>query len=153
MIIYWRAGISSKETTMRVVLVTALIVAISGSAAAGARAGSSDAKVANEARLSKSLQGLTPGKEQNCINVGPGPTRFSSEVIGDVILYKSSRRLVYRNNTAGGCERGAVGHALVSLNAGTQLCVGQIIVTRNVIGGFDSGSCALGRFVPYTPTK
>lgn len=126
-----------------------IVLVLLAGCAADARTTDRAAKEAadNAAKLAKALDGLTPGDPQLCIP--QTLTRYNTEVIGDTILYKVNRRLIYRNATTGGCERAAYGDTLVSQNSGSQLCKGQIIATVNFTTRYNSGSCALGQFVPY----
>lgn len=102
----------------------------------------------NEAKLTRALHGLTPGEPVSCIAQFRG--RYSTEVIGDVILYKVNRRLVYRNDTRGGCDSRNAGNALVSQNFESRICRGLIVRSVDLYTGIESGSCSLGTFTPYT---
>lgn len=95
--------------------------------------------------LQKELAGLTPGKPTSCIN--QYPTR-QVKAYGPTILYKVSNSLIYRTDTAGGCEQ--VGRdVLVTQSFTGQLCRGDIARTIESAGGFQTGSCSIGDFVPY----
>lgn len=130
---------------MRILLITALM--LTGICAADARKPARDEAAENDAKLAKALTGLTPGAPQNCIGQGLG--RFQTQVIGNTILYKSGRKLVYRNDTTGGCEKAGFGDALVSRNSTAEICNGQIIRTFDFASRITTGSCSLGKFVPY----
>ena len=128
-------------------LIIAAALALSGSAAIAGNSYDADREARDAAKLDKALAGLTPGKPVSCISMG---TRsYTTQTIGRTILYKDSRRLVYRNDTSGGCEGTAGRDSLVSQNYGTQLCRGQYVRAVDLRIGYESGSCALGDFVPY----
>jgi hypothetical protein len=100
-----------------------------------------------QAKLERALRGLQPGVPQNCVR---------SDRISDVrgfdgeILYVEGRGKVWRNKTAGSCNGLAYGDILVTRTIGRQYCSGDIVQTRSPLGGNWTGSCSLGKFVPYT---
>lgn len=98
-------------------------------------------------KLDKALAGLTPGKPVACIS--QFPSKALTVISNDVVLYKVSSRLTYRNDLIGGCSGLTSGDALVTVSSNTQLCRGDIARTANLMVGFQTGSCALGDFVPY----
>lgn len=102
---------------------------------------------ADEALIAKELAGLSSGPPQSCIPLGRD--EFRTRAIGKTILYRVNRRLVYRNDTLGGCDDRQNVRALVSDNVGPQLCKGQIIQSVDLLSGFNRGACALGEFIPY----
>ena len=97
-------------------------------------------------KLAKELAGLVPGKPATCINQFP---QQQSSGYGATILYRVSRNLVYRSETAGGCEGIARGDILVTRTSGGQLCRGDIAQTLDQSSRFPTGSCSFGEFVPY----
>ncbi|SFO08122.1 hypothetical protein [Sphingomonas sp. OK281] len=97
-------------------------------------------------KLAKELAGLVPGKPETCINQF---TQKQSSGYGPTILYRVSRRLVYRTETAGGCEGIARGDILVTRTPSGQLCRGDIAQTLDQSSRFPTGSCSFGAFVPY----
>lgn len=87
-----------------------------------------------------------PGKPQSCID----PFRFSNSTrVGDTILYKSSGREIYRNDTSGGCGGLRRGDTIVTRSFSGQLCRGDIIRTVDLPSRIPTGSCVFGDFVPY----
>ena len=115
---------------------------------AGARTPNQASEAARNAdRLSQALAGLTPGKPQLCIF--QNRQHFQTIAIGDTLLYKANSKLVYRNDTTGGCDRAAHGDAIVTRNVDSQLCSGQIVTTVDFVIGRETGSCSLKQFVPY----
>ena len=133
----------------RFVIASLALIACGGAAPApGSNSAESNS---DEARIAKALVGFTPGKPVNCIQQFR-PT-YSTEAIGDSILYRFNNRLIYRNKTSGQCDNGHRIDALVLRNFGPQLCRGQIIQTVDTLSGFETGSCVLGDFTPYTKAK
>lgn len=99
-----------------------------------------------EAKLATALSGLTPGQPQDCL---PNTRNASTERYGDTILYRFSRTLIYRNDTSGGCYGLDRGDTIVTSTPSSQLCSGDIAHTVDLRGAGESGSCSLGKFVPY----
>ncbi len=97
-------------------------------------------------KLAKELAGLVPGKPTSCISQFP---QKQSAGYGATILYRASRNLVYRSDTAGGCEGIARGDILVTQTPTGQLCRGDIARTFDQASRFPTGSCSFGDFVPY----
>lgn len=97
------------------------------------------------AELDKALEGLEPGKPQQCVE-----TRFTTgtQRIGDTILYGSSRRMLYRVDTSGGCRLDD-DDIIVTKVFGSQLCSGDLIQTVSRTGRFLTGSCTFRQVVPY----
>ena len=99
-------------------------------------------------RLQKELARLTPQQPVDCID-----TRFrnvSLEAIGTKLIYRESRDRMYVSETAGGCVNVARGDALVTRQFGPRLCRGDIATTVDRAARFQTGSCAIGPFTPYT---
>ena len=122
---------------------------------AGTAAVSSDHGVArkmaeNQAKLDKALAGLVPGKPQQCLEARDAA---GTERIGDTILYKQSRKLIYRADTNGGCHGLDRGDAIVSQQFGSQLCAGDPIRTVDLLSHIPSGVCTIRSFVPYRAPK
>ncbi len=104
-----------------------------------------------DARLQKALAGLTPGKPQHCIRLRDANVTQSFENGKGTLLFKVSRKLIYRNDTRGSCSGIGRDRALVTrIFGGTQLCRGDIAESADLVAGFTGGSCAMGDFVPYT---
>lgn len=129
-------------------LILPALLLIGGSAALSADDRGYRAREAAQDRveLDKQLAGLVPGKPQSCIE----PYRLNdTSRVGDTILYKASRREIYRNDTSGGCFGLRRGDAIVTKSYTGQLCRGDIVQTVDLISHFPSGSCSFGEFVPY----
>ncbi len=105
----------------------------------------------NEARMERALKGLKPGKPVDCIaQLRP---RYTTEAIGDAILYKINNKLIYRNDTTGGCAPQNRYDAIIVRNFGARLCRGNIVSTFDTQAGVEIGGCSLGTFTPYTKAK
>lgn len=117
-----------------------------------ASSASRDARYAKEdARLEKELAGLTPGKPQNCIHLRDANGTQSFENGKGTLIFRVSRKLVYRNDTQGSCNYIGRDRALVTRIFGSnQLCRGDIAHSADLVAGFVGGSCAMNDFVPYT---
>lgn len=135
---------------MRRVILFAVLFAAGSSAAPSEQAHSDERTRANEAKLAKLLNGYVAGPAQDCLPIQR--SQFRTKGVGDTLLYSANRNMIYRTETQGcsGVERG---DALVTYNYSTQLCRGQIATTVDTIGRFQTGSCALGAFVPYRRVK
>lgn len=103
--------------------------------------------LSEEAKLAKALAGLTPGKPQRCVR-----SDRITEMRGfeGEILYVAGRNKVWRNKTSGSCDGLRRGDIAVTKMIGPEYCSGDIVQTRTQTGGFITGSCSLGEFVPYT---
>lgn len=101
--------------------------------------------------LEKELAGKEEGKPVTCISQRP-QTSFRA-ISDNVLLYKVSSRLIYKNEVLGTCSGLTRGSALVTQVYGSQLCRGDIARTVDFTVGIPTGSCALGDFVPYTKSK
>lgn len=98
--------------------------------------------------LDKALAGLQPSPPITCLP--PQAGTVASRAYGKTILYKVSNRLIYRNDTTGGCENMARGDILVSVQYQGSACQGDIARTVDPTSRFQTGSCALGPFVRYS---
>ena len=129
----------------RFVLPAMLLVA--GSAALSADDGyRAKQEARDQAALAKALAGMTPGKPTSCID----QRRITeTQRIGDTILYKYSRRELYRADTNGGCFGLRRGDAIISKTYSGQLCSGDILSTVDLVTHMNSGSCTVREFVPY----
>ncbi len=106
-----------------------------------------------EARdLAKALDGKVAGEPVSCI---PADRNSNLRALGDnTLIYRINRNLVYRNTLSNACNGLSMGDTLVLERFSSQYCRGDIARVVNLQSGFQSGSCALGDFVPYrTPGK
>lgn len=116
-----------------------------------ASSASRDARYAKEeARLEKALAGKVAGKPVSCIRLRDAQGTESFDNDKGTILFKVSRKLVYRTDTTGGCRDIGRTNALITRSfSGGQLCRGDIATSADLVAGFSAGSCAMNDFVPY----
>ncbi len=102
-------------------------------------------------RLQKELDGKVPGEKVSCISRF-GNISFTA-ISDEVLLYRASSKLVYKNRLIGRCSGLSWGDTLVVRTYGSQYCRGDIAHTIDLPTGISRGSCALGDFVPYSTPK
>ena len=100
-----------------------------------------------QAAFDKELAGLTPGAPTSCVPFTY--SQLSTKAYGRTLLYRQAKNVVFRNDTAGGCENAARGDILVQVQYEGRPCRGDIIRTVDPYARTVTGSCALGPFVPY----
>jgi hypothetical protein len=127
---------------MRLFLLAATIAGLALPAASSARRDT----LTDEQRLAKALDGLTPGKAVSCIDLRDAP---ATEALGDALLFRASRKLVYKSDTAGGCGDHSIGETFITHTYGSRLCRGDVITTADLHSGFQTGFCIAGDFTPY----
>ncbi|CAM5416420.1 hypothetical protein [Sphingobium scionense] len=104
------------------------------------------------AKLEKALAGLEPGEKTSCVNREP-QTNFTV-ISGNTLLYRVSKKLVYKNELIGSCNGLARGDTMIVRTFGSQYCRGDITTSADLVSGIATGSCALGDFTPYrAPAK
>ena len=105
------------------------------------------AQARDAAKLEETLAGYTPGKPVNCVENRDlrGPEAYGEHTL----LFRTSRKLIWQTETSGSCDAVAHGDALITNQFSSRLCQGDIARTANLQVGFESGSCAIGEFVPY----
>jgi hypothetical protein len=139
---------------MRRLLVSAsalLFVTLTGCAATPEQQSRMAAERArDDAKIAVALKGLVPGQPRTCISPIDAT---STEVHGDTILYKTGRRLIYRNDTNGGCFGLGRDDIIVTISNGGQLCRGDSVRTIDRTTRMPSGACSFGDFVPYSRPK
>lgn len=98
--------------------------------------------------LDKQLAGKVAGEPVNCI-----PLRLADNTIrvsDDIILYRVSKRLVYRNDLVSSCPGLAREDDIIILKTyGSQLCDSDILRLVDRTSGSPTGVCSLGKFTPY----
>lgn len=104
-------------------------------------------------KLDKQLAGKVAGEPVNCIPLTL--TDNAIRVSDDIILYRVSKRLVYRNDLANSCPGlGRDDDIIVVKTFGSQLCDSDILQLVDRYSGFTRGACSLGKFTPYrTPAS
>lgn len=105
------------------------------------------------ALLEKNLEGKQAGDPVNCISNSGSPQLI--KVSDDILLYRVSSRLVYRNDLQPSCPGLARDtDIMVTKVFGGQLCRGDIIRLVDRSSGIGGGGCAYGKFTPYrSPPK
>lgn len=98
--------------------------------------------------LAKALEGKVAGKPVSCV-----PIQSSANLtpVGDnILVYRVSKKLTYRNDLRGSCFGLRRGDTLVMQVWGSQYCRGDMAHTVDLVSGIRGGTCSLGEFVPYT---
>lgn len=99
--------------------------------------------------LDKQLAGKVAGEPVHCLNSNSRSYQ-TIRVSDDILLYRASGKLVYRNNLRGSCPGLARDHdVMVIRNYGTGTCKGDIFHLVDRSSGIRGPSCVLGEFVPY----
>lgn len=98
-------------------------------------------------KLETALVGKVPGEKLACINRDPQTNL--TVISGNVLLYRVSKRLVYRNDLIGECRGLTRGDTLILRSWGSQMCRGDLATSADLTVGITTGSCALGDFTPY----
>ena len=129
-----------------------LVAATAGAATfATASVASQDGWSKAEADYQRQIADKTPGKPVDCIDTRY--TRPSLSAYRDKLIYRVSRKLVYVNQTTGGCEMVGRDAVLVTRQFQTRLCRGDIAQTVDRQTGIGNGNCAIGSFTPYTAAR
>jgi hypothetical protein len=104
------------------------------------------------ALLAKELDGKVAGKPVSCIS------DFNStnmvRVSDDILLYRVSGNLVYKNNLRSTCSGLARDDdIIVSEQFSSQKCSGDLLRLVDRTSGIQGPVCSLGEFVPYRKDK
>ncbi|WP_088184133.1 hypothetical protein [Sphingobium sp. Z007] len=103
------------------------------------------------AKLDKALAGKVAGEKVSCINREPQSNL--TVISNNVLLYRVSRKLVYKNELIGSCSGLTYGDTMIVRSYGSQMCRGDFTTTANLQTGITTGACALGDFIPYRTPK
>ena len=102
--------------------------------------------------LIKQLDGKVAGKPVNCLS--DFNTGNVIRVSDNILLYRISSRLVYKNTLRSSCPGLARDDdIIVSEQFGGQKCRGDIIRLVDRTSGITGGVCSLGEFTPYRAEK
>jgi hypothetical protein len=102
-----------------------------------------------EARLlDKELKGKVAGQPVNCISSTGNVAAI--RISDDMLLYRTSGRVVYQNRLRFACRGLARDHdIMVNRTFGSQYCRGDIFHLVDPTSGIAGPSCILGEFIPY----
>jgi Family of unknown function (DUF6491) len=105
------------------------------------------------ALLEKNLAGKQAGEPVNCVSTLQNNDAI--KVSDDIILYRVSSRLVYRNDLRSSCPGLARDtDIMVTRVTGSQICSGDIIHLVDRSSGIGGAACSYGKFTPYrSPPK
>lgn len=136
-----------RKSTLAVALVAPLLLA---ACAAGERTAEPEQLTPDQlALLDRHLGGKVAGEPVSCIPVARGSLE-TIRVSDNVLLYRASGRLVYKNELRSSCPGLARNDdIIVSRQFGNGPCRGDIIRLVDRSSGISGPSCALGEFVPY----
>lgn len=130
-------------------LMAAAMPAIAGCAPAGSGTPGAEALSPKQAeRLNKQLAGKVPGEAVRCLpnNYGMDSIRISD----NILLYRQSGRLVYRNDLRNSCPGlGRDSDIMVVRQFGNQTCRGDFFHLVDRSSGIRGPTCVFGDFVPY----
>jgi hypothetical protein len=99
-------------------------------------------------RLNKQLAGKVAGAPQRCISDFNADNMI--RVSDDILLYRVSGNLVYRNNLRSSCPGLARdSDIVVTEQFGSQKCRGDLLRLVDRTSGIPGPVCSLGEFVPY----
>jgi hypothetical protein len=102
--------------------------------------------------LNKQLAGKVAGAPQNCISDFNANNMI--RVSDDILLYRVSGNLVYRNNLRSSCPGLARdSDIVVTKQFGSQKCRGDLLRLVDRTSGIPGPFCSLGEFVPYRTDK
>ena len=103
------------------------------------------------ALMERHLGGKVAGRAVSCI---PSHAADSIRVSDNILLYRVSGNLVYKNELRGGCPGLARDNdIIVSRQFGSGPCRGDIIHLVDRTSGLTGASCVLGEFVPYRTAR
>lgn len=103
-------------------------------------------------QLDKQLAGKTAGAPQRCISDFNANNMI--RVSDDILLYRVSGNLVYKNNlryTCPGLARDS--DIVVTEQFGSQKCRGDLVRLVDRTSGIPGPVCSLGEFIPYKKMK
>lgn len=101
------------------------------------------------AELDRNLGGKVAGEPVRCLPLG-ATTMQTIRVSDDILLYRQSGRVVYRNDLRGGCPGLSRDRDIMEFrNHGGSTCRGDIFTLVDPLSGARGPSCVLGDFTPY----
>jgi hypothetical protein len=101
------------------------------------------------ALLDKQLGGKVAGEPVNCLNSNSRSYQ-TIRVSDDILLYRASGKLVYRNTLKGSCPGLARDNDVMVIKSyGTGTCQGDFFHLVDRSSGMRGPTCVFGEFVPY----
>lgn len=104
-----------------------------------------------QAKLDRALAGYTPDQSASgsCLHSSFYRGAQSTQAYGRTLLFRVNSNLIFRTDTAGGCERVGDDAYLVTSTPTADLCRGDIarVVDRTIRR--DVSACSFGDFVAY----
>jgi hypothetical protein len=97
--------------------------------------------------LAAATEGRTAGKPLACLMRSRIQNDFQDA--GRHLIFRVSPRLTYVNELTRGCEAGGLRRTYVLRSPSSQYCEGDIVEVVDPLAGGMTGSCTLGKFVPY----
>ena len=128
----------------------ALAVTLAGCAPTGSAEPGAAALTPKQAELlDKQLGGKVAGEPVSCLNSNSRSYQ-TIRVSDDILLYRASGKLVYRNTLRGSCPGLARDNdVMVMRSYGTGTCKGDLFHLVDRTSGIRGPTCVLGEFVPY----
>jgi Family of unknown function (DUF6491) len=135
-------------TRVPLLLALAASVSLSGCSYGDAERAPAPIRAKEAKLLAKELEGKVAGKPTNCIST------FGNEnlirISDDMLLYRSSGRLVYQNKLRSICPGLANDSDIIVTEIfGGQLCRGDLVRLVDRSSGIPGPACSLGEFIPY----
>ncbi|MEQ1724464.1 MAG: DUF6491 family protein [Sphingopyxis sp.] len=142
---------SRRLTTLA--LVAAAPFALAACAASSVQANADALTPDQLALLDRHLGGKVAGEAVSCLP-GHAAAADSIRVSDNILLYRVSGNLVYKNDLRGGCPGLARdSDIMVSRQYGSGPCRGDIIHLVDRTSGIGGASCVLGAFTPYRTVR
>jgi hypothetical protein len=133
---------------------SAAALVLSSCAMSGGSQANADALTPDQlALLDRNLGGKDAGEPVSCLPAG-GRDFQTIRVSDDILLFRQSGRVVYRNDLRGSCPGLARDNDIMVFRVhGTSSCRGDIFSLADRSSGIRGPSCVLGDFVPYRAAR
>ncbi|RJF93582.1 DUF6491 family protein [Sphingomonas cavernae] len=140
---------------MRFLIPLIAVAALSGCMSANSpevQAARAEADARADAALTKALKGkVQSGAPTSCITLSQA--RSSTTIRDRAVVYEMNAGLAYVNEFQNGCTGLNDTNAIITRTTTSQLCRGDIATVRDLVAGFDMGSCIFGDFIPYRKAR
>jgi hypothetical protein len=142
------------RSTIAMLIGAPALALLAGCAPAGsAEPGAAALTPKQSALLDKQLGGKTAGEPVNCLNNNARNLQ-TIRVSDDILLYRASGRLVYRNDLKGSCPGLARDMDIMVVQShGSGTCRGDFFHLVDRTSGIRGPTCVFGDFVPYRKSK